>query len=147
MEVVGVHLVSNLANTAEFGAIQPPSRPEEPKRIAQTQWIASFAAELQKDDPAACILVGGDFNDTPESQALAQFASDHWMNLASTVPAESRYSILYQGSASLFDQMLLNRACVSQVEIQSTVIHLNTGLPESKQMSDHDPFLLELTFK
>ncbi|NMC85919.1 MAG: hypothetical protein GYA58_11590 [Anaerolineaceae bacterium] len=147
VEVMGVHLVSNLANSAEFGAIQPPSRPEEPKRIAQTQWIAAFAAKLQKDDPAACILVAGDFNDTPESQALAQFASAQWLNLASTVPAESRYSILYQGSASLFDQMLLNRACAAQTEIQSTVIHLNTGFPESKQVSDHDPFLLELTFK
>jgi predicted extracellular nuclease len=145
--IIGVHLVSNLANTPEFGAIQPQSRPEEPKRIAQAQWIANFARSLQNQDPSACVLVAGDFNDVPGSSTLTQFPSVQWVNLAADVPSDSRYSILYQGSADLFDQILISHSFTHHVTIDAAVIHLNTSAPAKKQISDHDPFIVKITFK
>ena len=144
--VIGVHLVSNTANSPEFGSIQPVEKPEESERIDQAQWISKAKNELASREPDATIFVAGDFNDTPDSKTLQTLQNANMVNLSDGIPLEERYSILFQGNALLYDQILVNKGEESQLTIdQACVTHSNSYLNEKQQTSDHDPFSIDFS--
>jgi uncharacterized protein len=143
--VIGVHLVSNNLNTPLFGAMQPIDKPEEGKRIEQAKALTNLIMQIQKISPQAAFIVAGDFNDTTWSSALGQFNSLDLTNIVSLVDESERYSILYEGNANLFDQILVSETLVEQI-IDIKILHINTPNPEDKQVSDHDPVLMDIRF-
>ncbi len=146
--VIGVHLVSNTANSPEFGSIQPVEKPEETERINQAQWISKAKNELASREPDAAIFVAGDFNDTPDSKTLQTLQNANMVNLSEGIPINERYSILFEGNALLYDQILVSKGEESKLTIdQAYVDHANSYLNEKQQTSDHDPFSIDFSLK
>lgn len=146
--VIGVHLVSNLANSPEFGNIQPIEKPEESKRVLQVNWIKDLCKKIHGVDPKSAIIVGGDFNDTQNSRSLEVLTDFGFTNLAESVPMAERYSIIFDGNAQLFDQILLYPEKDFGLEdVASYIIHINTYFEEKRQFSDHDPFVVDIKSK
>jgi predicted extracellular nuclease len=144
--VIGVHLVSNTANSPEFGSIQPVQKPEESERIDQAQWIIKAKNELASREPDAAIFVAGDFNDTPDSKTLQTLQNANMLDLSNDIPLEERYSILFDGNALLYDQILVNKGEENKLTIdQASVVHCNSYLNEKQQTSDHDPFSIDFS--
>lgn len=145
--IIGVHLISNSANSPLFGSIQPVQKPDDEKRLAQAKWISVLAGELESQNPEAALLIAGDFNDTPVSEPLKTFSQIGFTNLAEKISPAERYSILFQGNAFLYDQILFNPGHSSLSATNAAILHLNTCFPEKTQNSDHDPFIIELAVK
>lgn len=146
--VIGVHLVSNLANSPEFGSIQPIEKPEEDKRISQVNWINNLSDQLIEADPSSSIIVAGDFNDTPDSKSLRGLTNFGFINLAESIPVAERYSIIFDGNAQLFDQIFLYQKDGNSLQaVGAQIIHMNTFQEEEKQFSDHDPFVVDIKSK
>ena len=145
--VIGVHLVSNLTNTPLFGSAQPLQKPDENKRISQAKWITQLTANIQSKNPGAVVLVAGDFNDTPESITLQTLDSAGFYNIADDLEPNEQYSIIFQGNAYLYDQILLTDPSNNISLSHAGVMHINTFLNEKQQTSDHDPFIANLTIK
>jgi len=143
--LIGVHLVANTGNSPLFGSLQPPQKPDDAKRLAQAKWIAGFAAELKAYQPDAAILIVGDYNDTPDSQPLQALIIGGFVDLAENSSPSECYSILYEGNAFLYDQILFEKVNSHLSVARAGVVHLNTSLAESKQASDHDPFWADLS--
>jgi predicted extracellular nuclease len=134
-----------LANSPEFGSIQPIEKPEEDKRISQVNWIKDLCDQLIEVDPNSAIIVAGDFNDTPDSKSLKVLTNFGFINFAESIPVAERYSIIFDGNAQLFDQILLYQNNENGIEISDAqIIHMNTFQEEEKQLSDHDPFVVDL---
>jgi predicted extracellular nuclease len=146
--VIGVHLVSNLANSPEFGDIQPIEKPEESKRISQVNWIKELCKRIHSADPDSAIIVAGDFNDIPESKSLTVLENFGFTNLAESVPLAERYSIIFDGNAQLFDQILLYQDTKNSLMPDGAyLIHINTYQEKKKQFSDHDPLIVDIKSK
>jgi uncharacterized protein len=141
--VVGVHLVSNSGNSPDFGSAQPPKEPDEAKRIRQVQVLVDIVKKLRSHEDNASILLAGDFNDVPWSNTLTDMDNSGLVNTAYNILENERYSILFEGNASLFDQILISKDLTESV-VGTYILHLNTGFPEKKQVSDHDPFIIDL---
>ena len=145
--IIGVHLISNSANSPLFGSIQPVQKPDDEKRLAQAKWISVLAQDLKSQNSEAAILIAGDFNDTPISEPLKTFSQIGFTNLAEKISPAERYSILFQGNALLYDQILFNPGQTSFTAANAEIQHLNTCFPKKTQNSDHDPFIIELVVK
>jgi predicted extracellular nuclease len=146
INVIGVHLVSNNANSPLFGSQQPISQPDQGKRVSQAKWLTAFAHDLESKYPNSLILLAGDFNDTSDSMTLQTLQKSGFENLAQQIPVSERYSILFEGNAYLYDQILLKNNSAFIVT-KASVVHLNTWLNDKQQTSDHDPFVADLTIK
>jgi len=144
--VIGVHLVSNNLDTPLFGDIQPINRPEEAKRIDQAKQISLMVRKIREYGGDILIIVAGDFNDVPDSKTLNQITGNGMFNLAEFVIENERYSIIFEGNAQLFDQILISQGYSSFVQ-EATLVHLNTYSSKNKQISDHDPILVEIQIK
>ncbi|MHC1741061.1 MAG: endonuclease/exonuclease/phosphatase family protein [Anaerolineaceae bacterium] len=145
--IIGLHLVSNGENSPLFGSIQPIDKPAEEKRVSQVKWVSAYAKNVQRNDPNAIILIGGDFNDTPWSATLSELKGNGFINLGDNIALQERYSIIFQGNAYLFDQILFNTNIDQPIEINSSVVHMNTYLNSKQQNSDHDPFVVDLVIQ
>jgi Predicted extracellular nuclease len=143
-EVIGVHLVSNNSNSPLYGSIQPVSKPDDAKRLRQAKWLANYSQTLSEKYPNSTVLIGGDFNDTPDSASLQALKNAGFENMGENIQINERYSILFEGNASLFDQILIKKAQNIQAD-ESKIMHLNTWLNAKQQTSDHDPLVVELT--
>jgi predicted extracellular nuclease len=141
--IIGVHLVSNNANSPLFGSVQPIEKPEEAKRVQQANQIINISQEIIKYAGDVPIYILGDFNDVPDSETMSVFSKQGFTDLMDSVTATERYSILYEGNATLFDHILANNAFSSTAN-QSWIQHINTGVAEKNQVSDHDPVMVEI---
>jgi predicted extracellular nuclease len=145
--LIGVHLVSNNANSPLFGSIQPILKPDDDKRLSQATWIENLVSSLQANKQDATILLVGDFNDTPDSKPLEVLQKAGFNDLAQFIPESERYSILFQGNAYLYDQILFKQSSSIFAVSDVNVIHINTYLNANQQNSDHDPFVVDLVVK
>ncbi len=140
--VIGVHLVSNNLNSPLFGAIQPPVKPEEDKRIEQARWIVNVVNRIKGLDTHASVIVLGDFNDTPWSTTLAQLTDYGLINTSEWMDEKETYSFIFEGNASLFDQILITPDLTQSI-LTVQPVHINTWKQKEDQTSDHDPILIE----
>jgi hypothetical protein len=134
--LVVCHFTSRSGTTPEFGARQPPVDPRTDKRFRQAVIVRDFVLSVLGIDPAARVIVAGDFNDDIFSGALAPLSSStalydlHWR-----LPEEERYSYLYQGNAHAYDRILVSPALVAGATVD--IVHGLAGI--SGAASDHDP--------
>jgi hypothetical protein len=110
--------------------------PRTDKRFRQAVIVRDFVLSVLGIDPAARVIVAGDFNDDIFSGALAPLSSStalydlHWR-----LPEEERYSYLYQGNAHAYDRILVSPALVAGATVD--IVHGLAGI--SGAASDHDP--------
>lgn len=141
--VLGVHLVSQTANSPEWGRLQPPQENEEQKRINQANFINQFVEALLREQEDIFIIIAGDMNDDPWSKTIIDLCGDDFINTAEQEQETERYSYIFEGNAQQLDYILVSNNWIDHV-IQSKFLHLNTIQDHEHQVSDHDPVIIEI---
>ena len=133
--VVANHFNSKGGDQPLSGRHQPPTRSSEVQRLAQAQEVRGFVDELRAIDPLANVVVLGDLNDFEFSPALqALTAGGVLQDLLDTLPADERYSYVFQGNSQALDHILVGGRMKS---VDYDVVHINAEFHD--QASDHDP--------
>jgi hypothetical protein len=130
------------------------------QRREQAAYDAAIVEAIASADPAARVVVGGDFNvfprpDDPFSPGHPRFPSDQlgplyaagltnlWDHLVDDVPA-SAYGYVFEGQAQTLDQQFLSPALDPDLET-FRIAHVNADWPAdhfgdtARGASDHDP--------
>jgi uncharacterized protein len=140
--VVANHFNSKGGDQPLFGRFQPPARSSEIQRHQQAQIVHDFVAKIQRIDPLASVVVLGDLNDF-EFSATADIltAGGVLTDLPRTLPADQRYSYVFEGNSQVLDHILLSKP-VQLLGYDYDVVHLNSEFAD--QTSDHDPQVVRL---
>ena len=144
--------------------------PEDGWRHAQAQTINNFVDEILTVDPQANVIVLGDLNDFDFSETVeiitgVRAAADPgpfmpdpdgsgqtvltgsgpiMATLIDTLPADERYSYVFDGNSQVLDQILVSNALLAQSPVYD-VVHVNAEFAE--QASDHDPSVMRVAFQ
>lgn len=141
--VIDVHNTSRLGSEQLFGEHQPATNAGDDRRIDQTAPIKNYVEGRVASDPNAKIVVMGDFNAFQFETTLTQLESGGALNnLTNLLPAEERYSYIFEGNGQQIDHMLASDALMGGAQFD--IVHLNTGQPSSAQPTDHDAILSRL---
>ena len=149
------------------------------KRKAQSEFLADLLQGLQTDNPGVAVMSIGDYNayqfsdgftdpiatikgmPTADDQIVVDESPDlvdpNFINLTDTLPADQRYSFIFQGTPQAIDHMLLNTTAASFVtryhiarnnadfpEVPAALFLSNATRPERN--SDHDMPVAYLKF-
>lgn len=105
-----LHLFVNHWPSKRGGAASSDSR-----RIAVSSLLQGRLSALQAADPAARILLVGDFNDTPDSEALTALCNSCGLhNMALPLWRQGKGSIRYKGKWELIDQAVVSQTLVDE---------------------------------
>lgn len=139
--LVNVHLTSRLGSDPLYGANQPPVDAGDTARTAQAQAIRTWIDARLSADPDANIAVLGDFNGFSwEGSVTALTNGGKMQDLNTLLPAEERYSYLFEGNAQAIDHIVATNGLFQNAQFDA--VHLNSEQPEALQLStDHDPQL------
>jgi predicted extracellular nuclease len=139
--VIVVHLSSKYGDSPFLGRAQPPIVDSLRSRRRQAELIAGFVESLSLNWPEAEVVVIGDCNDLPDSEALSPWLAAGLVHATGSVPLNDRYSYVYQGLRQLIDQAWVTPGLAAA---RADAVHLNVPLPESRRASDHDPIVVKL---
>ena len=149
------------------------------KRKAQGEFLADLLQELQTDNPATPVLSIGDYNayqfsdgftdpiatikgtPTADDEIVVDASPDlvdpNFINLTDTLPADQRYSFIFEGTPQAIDHMLLNTVAAGFVQ-RYRIARNNADFPEvpgaaflndatrPERNSDHDIPVVYLKF-
>lgn len=144
--LIGVHLTSRSGGSPEFGAVQPPIIGGAAKRLDQADILAREIEALRANDPSAAVVVVGDLNDSLSSaplERLGQAPGSALRSLAHLLPADERYSFLWDGQGVLLDHVLVDADVFTRAALD--IVHVNSEFREPA--SDHDPLLARLDLR
>lgn len=144
--LIGNHLNSKRGDQPLYGSHQPASFASAMKRDQLAQTIYTYVEKAVKSDPSLKVVMTGDFNDFEFSNTLAILEGKQLVNLVKTHPAEDRYSYFYQGNSETLDHILVSKDLAKNAVFD--MIHINAMfMQEDGRASDHDPVMVQLTFK
>lgn len=145
--LVNVHLTSRLGSDPLWGATQPPLDAGDATRTAQAQAVRNWIDAKLGVDAAAKIAVLGDFNGFSwEGSVSALTSGGKLQDLNTLLPAEERYSYMFDGNAQAIDHIVATNNLVRVARYDA--VHINAELPEALQISsDHDPQLALFRFE
>ncbi|WSB31034.1 lamin tail domain-containing protein [Streptomyces sp. NBC_01788] len=140
--VIANHLNSKGGDQNVAGRIQEPVRSSEIQRNKQATLENAFVKKLEAADPKALIVSLGDYNDYQFSSAMKTLTGDgkQLTDLVNTLPADERYSYVFQGNSQVLDHMMVNPSMLNHVTYD--VVHINSEFAD--QVSDHDPQVLRV---
>lgn len=142
--VVANHLNSKRGDNALYGRVQPVTFKSEERRHVLANMLAKFAKEGATHQ--ANIVMLGDFNDYEFTKTIQLIEEGDMANLVSRHDLADRYSYFYQGNNQTLDNMLVSYNLLGQYEFD--MVHVNSPFMEVHgRASDHDPLLLQLSFK
>ena len=137
------------------------------KRTAQAESVAGLVQELQTNNPTTPVILVGDYNayqfndgytdpiavikgmPTPDDQIVVDQSPDlvnpNLINLTDMLPADQRYSFVFEGTPQALDHVLINSAAQTFFKGYA-VARSNSDFPESfasdasrpEKNSDHD---------
>ena len=142
--VVANHWKSKNGDQPLFGRYQPPLLSTELQRTAEARVVRRFVDRILTLDPRAKVIVLGDFNDFQFAPTLAILKGRGDLalyDLVETLPANERYSYIFDGNSQALDHILVSRHL--RASTRYDVIHVNAEFPD--QISDHDPQIVRLT--
>ena len=141
--LVNLHSTSRLNSTELFGATQPPIDAGDSARTAQADTAKAYVDQLLAADPARKVVVGGDFNGFYFEKALSDLGSNGLANLNSLIPAEERYSYLFDGNLQQIDNLLTSNNLLAGAAFDA--VHVNTLKAANEVMpTDHDQVIASL---
>jgi uncharacterized repeat protein (TIGR01451 family) len=119
----------------------------EERRLGQANLVAGFAADLLSGG-VENVVVAGDLNDFIDSPPLnALYVTGTLTNTFYTLPAEERYSYVYNGMSEVLDHILVSPALFDALDSFGPV-HIDADYPAAWEtavisygVSDHDPVL------
>jgi len=141
--VIANHFNSKGGDDPLFGRFQPPTLSSEAQRVAQANVVKSFVNQLLSVDANAQLIVLGDLNDFEFSAPLSTLKSAGLSTLVERLPANERYTYVYQGNSQVLDHILVSSETSRHV-VGYDVVHVNAEF--ANQASDHDPGLARLSF-
>ncbi len=140
--VINNHFNSKGPDQSLYGPNQPPALLSEAQRLAQAEVVGSFVEQVLARNPFANVIVTGDLNDFEFTPALARLEAAGLTNLTRTLPADERYTYLFDGNSQALDHMLVSRNLLDKGDLAYDIVHVNAEF--AVQVSDHDPLLLGL---
>jgi len=143
--VIGVHFKSKGGDDPLFGRRQPPKLHTETQRVNQARAVNAFVDDVLACDPEAVAIVLGDVNDFQFSLPVEALQGDTLHNLVDLLPANERYSYVYQGNSQVLDQVLVSDRVWEHLSPEVDVVHVNAEFAHDEQVSDHDPSVMRLT--
>ena len=139
---INVHFTSRGGSEPLWGDNQPAVAGGESARIAQAEGVKAYIQEHLADDPSLNMAVLGDFNGFyfEDFQTLLTDPAQGGMltNLNTLLPAEERYSYMFEGNAQQLDNILVTGGLVSGAHYDA--VHINAEF-EGDRPTDHDPQL------
>ena len=142
---VANHFASRGGDDPLFGRFQPPVRHTEigpDGRHRQAALVNEFARQLLAADKQAHLVVLGDINDFDFSETVDILESGGVMtSLYETLPADERYSYVFEGNSQVLDQILVSPSLMHPSPEYDSV-HINAEFAD--QTSDHDPQVARL---
>ena len=142
--VIANHFSSKGGDQPLFGPMQPPARSSEVKRHQQAAVVRGFVDDLLAADREAQVAVLGDINDFEFSETtdiLVGSGRTALTDLPRTLPANERYTYVFEGNSQVLDHILLSRALVDQ-QFAYDIVHVNAEYAD--QISDHDPQVVRI---
>jgi len=118
-----------------FKSKVPPDDPE--KRLAEAVHTRTIADDISDLDPAAAILILGDFNDGPESPAVLAVQGEgpnRYADTAASLPGAWTYE--HSGQHELLDHQMANPILASTLD-RATIQIRHDG--SQREASDHAP--------
>ncbi len=138
--VVVNHFSSKTDDQPLFGPAQPPTRFSETARHGQARVVHDFVADLLDVDPNANVVVLGDINDFEFSATVDILeAGGVLSSLVKSLPAEERYSYVFEGNSQVLDQILFSPNLSGHFPNDYDVVHVNSEFADAVQASDHEP--------
>ncbi|MEZ0077412.1 lamin tail domain-containing protein [Planotetraspora sp. GP83] len=140
--IVANHFNSKGGDAPLTAAVQPPVRSSEVQRIKQATEVRDFVKDLSdKSGGRAQVIVLGDLNDYQFSPALQTITGNGTVlkTLIDTLPADQRYSYIFDGNSQVLDHILVSPAIRGYAY---GVVHINAEF--SDQASDHDPQIIRV---
>ncbi len=125
------------------------------RRLAQAHHVHGLVQTQLAGQPQAAIILLGDFNDYNHSPVWQKLQEGGVLyDAMQIVPAQERYSYIFDGVAHLVDGILVSPALVHRID-RAEVLHINADYPVSLALdesptglpfhaSDHDPVLLTI---
>lgn len=138
--VIANHFNSKGGDDPLFGRTQPPVLASEAQRVQQATVLASFVDGILQADSEALVVALGDFNDFSFSAPLVALQDVGLVDLIHTLPANERYTYLYQGNSQDLDHILVSPALSSLASYD--IVHVNAEF--ATQASDHDPAVVRI---
>jgi predicted extracellular nuclease len=143
---IACHFNSKTGDSALFGRYQPPFQDSEIIRNQQAAVVNAFVQHILSLDPQANVIVLGDFNDFPFSSPLATLEGTVLTNLLEAMPANERYTYVFDGNSQALDQILVSSNLLQQAFKGVDIVHLNAEFAATYRPSDHDPVLARFSF-
>jgi len=148
--VIANHFNSKGGDGNADGRYQYPTRSSEVQRQQQAALVHTFVLHLLQRNPLAQAVVLGDLNDYQFSPALKVLETSRadgralpiLIDLIQTLPADQRYTYIYQGISQVLDHILLTPGTYLRGRVDYQVIHINAEFAD--QTSDHDPQVVRL---
>lgn len=141
--VIANHFNSKGGDNPLFGRFQPPVLSSEVQRVNQATVVKTFVGQLLAADAKAQVVVLGDLNDFEFSAPLNVLKSAGLSTLVERLPANERYTYVYQGNSQVLDHVLVSSGANQHI-IGYDVVHVNAEF--ATQASDHDPGVARLSF-
>ncbi|HEX3185765.1 MAG TPA: endonuclease/exonuclease/phosphatase family protein, partial [Pyrinomonadaceae bacterium] len=162
-------VVNHLRSFIDIEVIGAEGNRVRAKRKAQGEFLANLLQGLQTDNPGTPVLSIGDYNayqfndgytdpiatakgtPTADDQVVVDASPDlvnpDFINLTDTLPADQRYSFIFEGTPQAIDHMLLNTAAQA-INTRYHIARNNSDFPEvaafagdatrPERNSDHD---------
>jgi predicted extracellular nuclease len=140
--VIATHFNSKGGDQPLFGQFQPPTLTTEAQRLAQANVVGGFAQSILALDSQALIVAAGDFNDFEFSPPLQALQSAGLTSLVTTLPANERYTYVFDGNSQTLDHILVSPGAQSALA-GFDIVHMNAEFFD--QISDHDPSVARFT--
>ncbi len=136
--VIANHFCSKGGDQSLHSRFQPPNRSSELQRNLQAHEVHDFVDDLLDKQKKANVVVLGDLNDYAFSRTAQILMRDGLLRDAvHSLPADERYTYVYEGNSQVLDQTLVSRGIR---RFDYDIVHVNAEF--SDQTSDHDPQVL-----
>lgn len=148
--VVNNHFNSKRGSAPLFGRVQPfTERQEDPSvnggvdhRRRQARAVRDFVARKLAARADTRVVVVGDFNEFAFVSPL-KILEERLHNLTKELPANERYSYIFEGNAQSLDHILVSPSLKASAEMD--IVHVNAEFAETAtRASDHDPIVVRL---
>ncbi|MBB3112195.1 2',3'-cyclic-nucleotide 2'-phosphodiesterase (5'-nucleotidase family)/predicted extracellular nuclease [Paenibacillus phyllosphaerae] len=142
---IASHFNSKGGDEAPYGAVQPlpETLGSEVQRHKIAAVVNNFVDSIYEQDPDANVIILGDLNDFQFSKTLEITKGDKLTNLVDALPANDRYSYVYQGNSQTLDHLLVSNSLASVSELD--IVHINADFDTNLgRVSDHDPLLAQI---
>jgi predicted extracellular nuclease len=162
-------VVNHLRSFIDVGLVAGEGPRVRAKRTAQAESVAQMLQDLQTDNPETAVISVGDYNayefndgytdpiailkgmPTPDDQIVVDASPDlvnpNYVNLTDGLPADQRYSFLFEGTPQAIDHVLLNTVANAYVQ-RYAIARGNSDFPADAEFtndatrpersSDHD---------